>query len=216
MDVVIIGAGGHGRVVLEAVRTGGQHRCVGFLDQDPAVHGTKVDGVTVLGPANQLLQLRQQRVGGAVIAIGDNRARLRYVELVRQHGLELPTIVHPSATVAGTATLGEGCLVAAGVIVATGARVGRASILNTGCVVDHECELEAGVHVCPGALLAGRVRVGEGAMIGLGAKVIQCLSIGAGATVGAGAVVIRDVAEGSWVVGVPAHVLRERAGSEAA
>lgn len=207
MEIVVIGAGGHARVVLEILRAAGGHRCVGLLDQDPALQGSVIDGIAVLGLPNQLHRLRQQNVRGVAIAVGENRARLSYVELVRQHGLELITLIHPAAVVASTAKIGGGCVVAAGAAVAAAARIGEAAILNTNCVVDHECEVDAGVHVCPGALLAGRVRVDRGAMIGLGAKVLPCLSIGAGAIVGAGAVVIRDVPAQCTVVGVPARVL---------
>jgi acetyltransferase-like isoleucine patch superfamily enzyme len=92
--------------------------------------------------------------------------------------------------------------------VAAAANVADSVILNTSCVVDHECEIEAGVHICPGALLAGRVRVGAGAFVGLGAKVLPCLTIGARAIVGAGTVVLKDVPSDSTAVGVPARILR--------
>jgi UDP-perosamine 4-acetyltransferase len=208
VEIVVIGAGGHARVVLEILRAAGGHRCVGLLDQDPALEGSVVDGIKVLGLPNQLHRLRQQNVRGVAIAVGENRARLSYVELVRQHGMELVTLVHPAAVVASTAKIGSGCVVAAGAVVAAAARIGEAGIVNTSSVVDHECEVDAGVHICPGALLAGRVQVGRGAMIGLGAKVLPCLTIGEGAVVGAGAVVIRDVPAGCTVVGVPARILR--------
>jgi UDP-perosamine 4-acetyltransferase len=216
MDMVVIGAGGHARVVLEILRAAANHRCVGLLDQDPALLGSIVDGIPVLGPPNQLHRLRQQNVRGVAIAVGENRARLSYVDLVRQHGLELLTLVHPAAVVASSAKIGCACVLAPGAVVAAAAQIGEAAILNTNCVVDHECELDAGVHVCPGALLAGRVRVGRGATIGLGAKVLPCLSIGAGTVVGAGAVVIRDVPADTTVVGVPARLLARPAARAAA
>jgi acetyltransferase EpsM len=86
--------------------------------------------------------------------------------------------------------------------------VGDSVIINTNSVVEHECEIEDGVHVCPAAALGGRARVGRRAFIGLGARIIPCISIGEGATIGAGAVVIRDVPGGATAVGVPARVIK--------
>ena len=212
VNTLIVGAGGHGKVVLDILRAGGHHRPVGFVDADPRLHGTTVGGLPVLGGVHQLRRLvGPHKLVAAVIAIGDNRARAGYADAVTDAGLRLTTAVHPSAVVAESAVLGVNVVVAAGAIVCAEARVGDHAIVNTAATVDHECEIGPGVHVCPGAHLAGRVRVEAGALIGLGASVIQCLRIGAGATVGAGAVVIRDVPPGVTVVGVPARVVRTAA-----
>lgn len=207
MQIVIIGAGGHGKVVLDILRAAGQHDPVGFVDSSPNRAGGTIGGLPIFGPANALLKLRQQGIRGAIVAIGDCRARLQYAALLRAQGFELVNAIHPTASVSPTATLGRNVVVAAQAAVCTDARIEDSVILNTACVVDHECEIGPGAHVCPGAHLAGRVRVGAGAWIGIGANVIQCLSIGEHATVGAGAVVIRDVPEHSTVVGVPARVI---------
>jgi UDP-N-acetylbacillosamine N-acetyltransferase len=208
MDLIIIGAGGHGKVVLDILQASGKHRVVGFLDADATLAGTEVNGVPVLGPINQVSRLRQQKIKGGIIAIGDNRVRVSYAALLVEHGVELISAIHPAAVIAKSSVIGRNVVAAAGAIVAASANVADSAILNTNCVIDHECEIESGVHICPGALLAGRVRVGAGAFIGLGAKVLPCLSIGKGAVVGAGAVVLQDVAEGATVVGVPARILR--------
>ena len=209
VNTLIVGAGGHGKVVLDILRAGGQHRPVGFVDADPRLHGTTVGGLPVLGGVHQLTRLvGPHKVAAAIIAIGDNRARAGYADAVLAAGLQLATAVHPSAVVAESAVLGRNVVVAAGAVVCAEARIGDHAIVNTGATVDHECDVGPGVHVCPGAHLAGRVRVEAGAVIGLGANVIQCLRVGAGATVGAGAVVIRDVPPGVTVVGVPARVVR--------
>ena len=208
-QVVIIGAGGHGKVVLDIVRAGGRFEPVGFVDADTRLAGTKVGGLSVLGPMNILPKLRtQQRVAHAIVAIGDNRTRQRYLAAVEAEGFELISAVHPSAFVSPTARLGRNVVVGPNASIVTEARIGDGVIVNTGAIVEHECELGDAVHVAPGACLAGRVRVGACAFIGIGAQVIQCLAVGEGATVGAGAVVIEDVPDGATVVGVPAKVVK--------
>ncbi len=205
MEVVVIGAGGHGRVVLDILLCSGQHRVVGILDADPALAGTHLYGIEVLGPVNLLSRLRQQRVRGAVVAIGDNRVRRKYRAEIDAAGLDAINAIHPAASISPRAVLGRNIVVCAGAIVCTDATIGDSVILNTGCRVDHECVIGDGAHIAPGAVLAGRVQIGPDAFIGLGSKVIQCRSVGTGAVVGAGAVVIRDVPDGVRVVGVPAR-----------
>ncbi len=204
MDVIIIGAGGHGKVVLDILRAAGSHQPIGFVDADAALAGARVGGLPVLGAPNILPRLRQQKIHGAIVAIGDNRARTRYADLLRQQGFELVNAIHPSAIVCGTVTLGANVVVAAGAILCTESTVADSAIVNTGAIIDHECMVGEGAHVCPGVNLAGRVQIGTCAFVGLGANVIQCLSIGEYATVGAGAVVTTDVPAYATVVGVPA------------
>jgi UDP-perosamine 4-acetyltransferase len=208
-QVIIIGAGGHGKVVLDILRTAGECEPIGFIDADTQLAGSKVGGLRVLGPTNVLPKLRQQRnVSHAIVAIGDNRTRLRYLGALEQEGFEPVSAIHPAAFVSPTAKLGRNIVVGPNASIVTEARIGDGCIVNTGAIVEHECELAEAVHLAPGACLAGRVRVGACAFIGIGAQVIQCLAVGEGATVGAGAVVIADVPDGATAVGVPAKIVK--------
>lgn len=209
METLIIGAGGHGKVVLDILRAAGICRPIGFVDADPKLAGTTVGGLPVFGGIHLINKLKRQfRIKSAIIGIGDNRARLGYVQTIVEHGLELINAIHPAASVSASARLGRNVVVAAQAVVCTESVIADLAIINTAAVVDHECEIGEAAHICPGANLAGRVRVGRRAFIGLGANVIQCLSIGEGATVGAGAVVLRDVPTGATAVGVPARVIK--------
>ena len=208
MDIVIAGAGGHGKVILDILRAAAEHNVIGFLDANEALHGTQVAGVPVLGHLNLLPKLKQKGLGGAIVAIGDNRVRRSYAQKLAAAGLKLINAIHPSAVISPTATIGRNVVVAAGAIVCTDAKIADSVIINTAAVVDHECEIGLAVHICPGVRLAGRVSVGEGAMVGIGANVLPCLRIGVYATIGGGALVRRDVPPHSTAVGVPARVIR--------
>lgn len=207
MDVLIIGAGGHGKVVLDILRAAGDVNPVGFIDADASLAGTTIAGLEVLGGPNLLPKLKKTH-NYAIVAIGDNRARRRYAKAARDAGFELINAIHPSSSVSPSATLGKNVVIAAGAVVCTEASLADSVIVNTSAVIDHECVVGEAVHIAPGALLAGRVRVGEEAFIGLGAKIIQCMTIGENTTVGAGAVVIEDIPAQVTVVGVPAHVVK--------
>lgn len=208
MKVLIVGAGGHAKVVLDILRAAGQHDPAGFIDATPTRAGEMLCGLPIFGPANMLPKLRQQNIRGAIVAIGDCRARQQYAQLLEEHGFELINAIHPSASVSTTAKIGRNVVIAPQAAVCTESVIGDSVIVNTAAAIDHECEIGQGVHICPGAHLAGRVRVGQGAWIGLGANIIQCITIGSYAVVGAGAVVIRDVADETLVVGVPARAVR--------
>lgn len=210
MDLVIIGAGGHGKVVLDILRAANNSkiRPIGFLDADPSLIGTRVNDLPVLGPIHHIAKLRQQKVAGAVVAIGDNRARFSYAKYLSDEGIELISAIHPRAIVSSTAKIGRNVVIAAGAVVCADAQIGDSVILNSGCIVDHECEIGEAAHICPAAALAGRVRIGAGAFIGMGVKIIQCRTVGEHATIGAGAVVIEDIPANVTAVGVPARVIK--------
>lgn len=208
MKCLIIGAGGHGKVVLEILRAGRKYQPVGFIDADPSLAKQTIGGLKVLGAANVLPKLKAQKIKHAIVAIGDNRARQSYAQVLTQQGFSLINAVHPRAVIAESAKLGKGVVIAAGAMVGTEAVIGDLAIVNTGALVEHECVIDPAAHIGPTAALAGRVRVGELAFVGLGAKVIQCLTIGPEAIIGAGAVVIRDVPAKVTVVGVPARKLK--------
>ena len=208
MDAVIIGAGGHGRVVLDILRAEGRYNVVGFLDADPTLAGSTVGGLPVLGRVNQFPRLKADRVKAAIVAIGESRARRRYAQLILDNGFELISTRHPSAVVSPSAAIGRNVVIAPGAIIGPEVRIGDSAIINTASIIEHECQIGPGAHICPAAAMAGRVKIGAGAFIGLGSRIIQCLAIGDDAIIGAGAVVITDIPSGATAVGVPAKVVR--------
>lgn len=208
---VVLGCGGHARVVIDCLRESGTYEIVGALDPNPALHGQCVLDVPILGDDELLGELTARGVTHFVVGlggVGDNRPRMRLFDLGCSNGLEPVGVRHPTAVLSRWARVGRGCQLLPSTVVNAGAELGQNVILNSGAIVEHDCIVGDHVHIATGARLASTVRVASGAHIGAGAIIRQCLSIGEGAVVGAGAVVVKDVSAGVVVVGVPAHPFR--------
>ncbi|MDB4916565.1 MAG: putative acetyltransferase [Gemmatimonadetes bacterium] len=210
--ILIMGAGGHGKVVADLVRAAG-HELVGFADANADRHDTVAEpgGARVLLVQESLLALIATDgvfpfgVDQVALAVGDNESRLRLLDALVHWNAG--ALVHPRATVSASATLGRGTVVFPNAVINAAAVLGDGVIVNTAAVIEHDCTVADGVHLSPGSTLCGNVRVGRCSWIGAGAVVIPGISIGAGARIGAGAVVIRDVAPHVTVAGVPARAL---------
>jgi len=208
MPIVVIGYGGHGKVVAAALSAGGWNveavndqrltdERVGILSY-PLLSDAEVE--RTYPPSQCRLALG---VGGAE-PVNRGPARMRVAMNWAAKGYQFVRVLHPRAMVDPGAELAEGVQVHVGAIVQTGVSIGRWSIVNSGAIVEHDCRVGELCHVAPGAVLCGNVSIGDGAHVGAGAVVRQGISIGRHAMVGAGAVVVRDVPSEACVVGVPA------------
>jgi sugar O-acyltransferase (sialic acid O-acetyltransferase NeuD family) len=191
--------------MLDVVRCQSKAEVVGFIDDNPRLHGQVVDGAKVLGGMENLSRIREEGVTAFVAALGKNALRAEKYKEACASGLEPWDAIHPSAVIARDVEWGPGLQVVAGVIVNTGARLGCNVILNTACSVDHDCRLGDHSFLGPGARLGGTIAVGEGAFIGIGAIILPGRKVGEWAVVGGGAVVTRDVPANLVVVGCPAR-----------
>lgn len=206
--LLIWGAGGHGKVVLDIARSTGPFQRIVFLDDDPAKGGRFCDCLLLGCSEDELFRFH----GSAfVVAIGDNRTRARCFSQALKKGLLPAALVHPSAIIAPSARIGAGTVVMPGVIVNAGAVIGENCIVNSGAIVEHDCRIDDHVHISPRGVLGGGVSVGPLAHVGIGAVVLPRAIIGEESVVGAGAVVLREASAHRTVVGVPAKTLPLRA-----
>ncbi|MES2016796.1 MAG: acetyltransferase [Pseudomonadota bacterium] len=200
-SLILLGAGGHAQVVLALMAASG--RPVAAVCAPELASTQRWRGLAVLGADDALAAMDAQafEVLNGVGHVAGSTLRARLYQRFRLLNFRFPAVVHPSAWVAPDVCLDEGAQVMAGVIIQPGARIGANTIINTRASVDHDCQIGRDVHIAPGAILCGSVRVGDGAFIGAGATVIEGLSIGAGALVGAGSVVLCDLAPGARLLG---------------
>jgi len=205
--VVIIGGGGHAKVVIESLRAAGE-TVAAIVDADPTPRG--VLGVRVAGDDLALPELKSQGLSRLFVAIGDNRLREKLGRRGRELGFTLVNAVHPSAVISPSAKLGQGVAVMAGAVINADSEIADLAIINTGAVVDHDCRLGVACHLGPAAALAGGVSVGPRAFLGVGARAIPGVTIGADTIVGAGGVVVRDLPDAVLAIGVPAKIKGER------
>jgi UDP-perosamine 4-acetyltransferase len=205
--VLLIGAGGHARVCLEALLDDGDTEVIGALSADGS--GVPALGVPMLGRESDLRNITQ-RDGDITfcVAIGDNATRQSVAPRISHRVVESVThAISRFAMISTTASCGDGVHLLPGSVVNAATEVGDGTIVNTNASIDHDGRIGAFVHVAPGAAIGGGVTIGDLAFVGIGARILPGLTIGAGARIGAGAVVIDDVEPGVTVVGVPARVI---------
>lgn len=208
LRTVVVGAGGHARVVLSILRTHPQVTVIGVV----APSLGSIRGLPLLGGDEDLASLPGQGIEAAFVAVGDNGRRMELFGRCLSLGFELVNAIHPAAVIDRTVRLGRGVAIMPGAVINCDAVIGDAAIVNTSASVDHDCVIGPGSHVAPGAHLSGYVALGAGVLVGIGASVGlgAPIAIGDGAVIGAGAAALRDVPAGVTVAGLPAEQLERR------
>ncbi len=197
-QIILYGAGGHAKAVLEMVRAIGAFNIAGIIDDNKALAGTSVLGVPIVGGGEMLKSLSAQGIHLAANGVGgivNIAVRIRLFELLASNGFVFPILRHPRATVEASARIADGVQVFANAYVGSESILHERCMINTGAIVSHDCEIGAYTHIAPGAMLAGHVHVGERALVGMGVTTVIGLKIGAGARIGNGAVLLADVPE---------------------
>lgn len=189
--IAVFGAGGHGKVVADAIQRNATLDLACVVDDKPLA-GATILGQPVAGGRDALLA-RRGEIDGVIVAIGDNRTRMEVAGWLQAQGFILQSVVHPAAVVAPSASIGAGVLVMPGAVVNAEARIGANAIINTGAIVEHDCVVGDGVHVAPGAVLCGGATVGACSLVGAGAVVLPGAKVGPAQLVKAGSVAVRNV-----------------------
>lgn len=199
--LLILGAGGQGKVVLDLALNCEKWDQISFLDGDKI--GEEILGYPVIGDFREYKMLKVEYTH-AIVAVGNNDLRLKLTEKLIKVGYEVPIFIHSSAVVSQFSRIGQGTIVMPQAVVNVSAQVGKACIINTGAIVEHDCHISNGVHLSPSATLGGTVSIGDKSWICIGAKVINNITIGERVIIGAGSVVIDNIDESGIYIGIPA------------
>lgn len=209
MKTIIIGAGGHARVVYDILSYDKNIEVVAFIDHEKRGVDEKIMGVQVLGGHEVIPDLIAGGTKGFIIAIGDNKIRAQYYKELSEMGLEPINAIHPTVVMAQNAYIGKGNVMAMGAIIATGASIGDNCIINSGAIIEHEDRIGSHVHIGPGCSIAGRVTIHNDSFVGIGSVIAPYTLIGRNTIIGAGSVVLKDIPENSVAVGAPAVVKKK-------
>lgn len=202
--LVIIGAGGHGRVVADCAEQAGNYTDIIFLDDSIAerkqnAHWPIVDTV------DNWLNYRQD--AEFIVALGNNAIRESIQQQLQAAGVNIATIVHPTAAISKHCQLGKGVVVFANAVVNIASSIADGCIINTGATIDHDCHIGPYCHLSPGVNIAGGVRVERMSWLGIGSSVIEGITIAENSQMGAGAVITQNTKSGFLYLGVPAKAI---------
>jgi len=204
--IIILGAGGHGRVLLDLMENL-RLNFVGFVDEDPSLKGKTICGHKVLGDENYLTNNFRPSEIILVNGIGttdSTRKREKLFVKMKNLGFHFQTLIHPFSFVSPRAQLAEGVQIMAGAVIQIGSSLGENVIVNTKASLDHDCQIAANCHIAPGATLSGNVTIQKNVHIGTGATIIQGVLLGESSFVAAGSLVCKNIEANCRVKGVPA------------
>ena len=206
-ELIIYGAGGLAKVVLDAALKENRYEILGVLDDNAAIHGTQFCGFPVLGGSEYLTRGELANDVQVVLGIGANKVRQKLQAEIGALGFSFARVIHPMAVLGRGVVVQEGVVIMAGVVINADTVVQDHAIVNTGATIDHDGMIKSYAHISPGAHLAGNVSVGERTYLGTGVSVIPGVSIGDDVVVGAGAAVVSDLDNNVTAIGVPASVI---------
>ncbi len=206
--IVVIGGGGHAKVIISILKKNGRFDIAGFTD---ITEKPKILCIPYLGKDDSLYSLYKNGVENCVIGIGQIKTsviRKEIHEKVKMIGFELPAIISPQAIVNEEVAIGEGTVVMDGVVINSGTRIGECSIINTKASIDHDCRIGNFTHIAPGVTLSGEVEIGDDVLIGTGSSVIQGIKIANGCLISAGSSVQSSITERGIYRGIPAKLIK--------
>lgn len=208
MEYILIGAGGHSKVICDALLLEGE-LVKGFFDDNE--DNRKTDKIEYFGKITDILNCSNEFIAEHrfIISIGNNTVRKQIVALLEPKRLNYGTVIHPSAIIASDVNIGEGSVILANVVVNSATSIGNHAILNTSSSIDHDNVIDDFVHISPGVHTAGGVEIGEGTHIGIGSNILPMKKIGYWCIIGGGTLVNKDINSNLLAYGVPVKVKKE-------
>jgi sugar O-acyltransferase (sialic acid O-acetyltransferase NeuD family) len=206
--LVVIGAGGHAKVLIDALQLLGA-QILGISEQNATILSAELLGVPVICVDDELAKYSPDRIA-LVNGIGgtrDTALRQEIFTRFKMQGYTFSRVIHPDAVISVSADLGEGVQIMAGVVIQAGVRIGENVIINTRASVDHDCRIGSHVHLAPGVTLCGHVEVGDSVHVGSGSTIIQGIAVGPQSLIAAGTLVQQNVPAGATVMGVPGRII---------
>lgn len=206
--LVICGAGGHAKVIIDILKLNAQYEVVGCTDNNLDRLNQRVLGVEILGDDSILLELYSKGITNAFVALGDNRIRLKVANNLINVGFKIINVISTFAYVSDSVKLGQGIAIMPGAVINADSIIGNFSIINTNASVDHDCKVADYCHIAPGCNISGYAEVGVGTFLGTGCKVRDKVKIGEWCTIGVGSAVVKDIASYFLAYGVPATMIK--------
>lgn len=204
--IIVFGAGGHAKVVIDAIEKQGGASDILVFDDNSDLWGKQLFGYPVIGNLEKLVfEAPRLDIDYVVVAIGNIHQRLKVAKVLEGNGIQLGKVIHPTAVVSKGVEIGSGTVLFANVVVNADSQIGAHVIVNTGATVDHDCIIGDGVHVAPGVSICGGVAIGYGSFVGVGAVIVPGVKIGSYVIIGAGSTVLNDIQDNLKVAGCPAR-----------
>lgn len=206
-SLIIIGAGGHGKVIAESAEACGIYDQIYFLDDKYASKDkiSEIYGWKVIGSIDSFHE--HIETSHFIVGIGNNSRRIHIQKTLEDANAKIACVIHPTAIVSQYCTIEPGTCVLPGAIINIGTAIGKGCIINSGACIEHDCCIDQGVHISPNVSIAGGVKVGNGSWLGIGCSVIELIEIPANCIVGAGSTVIKSPVVAGTYVGSPAHLI---------
>ena len=209
--IVLIGGGGHCKVVISILKKLDNFKIAGIVDIYKV--GSSINKIKVIGTDDDLIDICKIGIHNALITVGstkDNTKRYRLFNMAKEIGYKFPVIISPEAIVDENVKIDEGTVIMPGCIINIDSSIGKNCIINTGAIIEHDCKMGDNCHIAPGVHISGAVNIGELSFIGIGVTIIQGIKIGKNATIGAGSVVIKDIPGNVIAVGNPAKIVSNK------
>lgn len=208
--IVLIGSGGHCKAVADAIKKSGQYQIHGILTDQKNFKG--LNGISILGDDSEAVKIFNSGITKAFLAIGSlvpSNIRIRVYKEYSSIGFKFPSIRHPEAVIAEDVKIGKGTFIAANATICPGTRIADNVIVNSGAIIDHDCNIENFVHVATGVAISGGVYIGKNTHLGTGACIIQGITIGSNTLIGAGSIVVKNIPDRVKAYGNPCRVVEQ-------